>query len=480
MAEKSLRRRVLDGVFWLTGVKIVGQVVSWTITIYVIRILSPNDYGLVAMAGVYISFVTLFSEIGLSAAIVQKKDISQQDLSNIGWAVLALNLALYAFSYLAAPFVADFYNEPRVSDVIRIASSILIFRSIGLIPSNMLVRELMFDKQSQAELAANTTGGITTLALALQGFGVWSLVFGTLTMEIVRTSLCYLFFPWKPELSFSFAQVRGMMQFGAKAALGRFMWYLSANMDLLIAGKLLGKTQLGYYAIAVQLALMPLDKLMGSTISQVAFPAFSRTQDDLTVLRRYYLKIVNVVAFVSFPVFWGIFLVAESAVPLFLSEKWLPVVLPLQILSMVTAFRAIHLVNAPLEMAVGRPGVSILNFGIIISVLALSFLAGASFGLIGLAYAWLSFPVVFLVTTSITLRLIGLPLGVYLKELKHPFLGTGFMVALVFLMQELLLDDMGFVAHVAGTVVLGVAAYVLYYATFNRAMFTEARKLLRR
>ena len=479
VSERSLRRRLLDGVFWLTVVKLFGQVISWTITVYVIRILSPNDYGLMAMAGVYIGFITLFSDVGISAAIIQKKDLNQEDLSNICWAVLSINLALYALSFFSAPLIATFYNEPRVADVIRVASIVFIIRCVGLVSYNMLTREMIFNRQSQAELIGNTSGAVATLWLAMEGFGVWSLVYGSIIIEIVKNLLFFLFYPWKPEFSFSFSKVKDMIHFGSKVAVARLFWYLSANMDLLIAGKILGKTQLGYYAIAVQLAMIPLDKMV-STISQVAFPAFSKVQDDPALLRRYYLKIVNLVAFASFPVCWGIFLVAESAVPLFLSGKWLPAILPLQILSMVTAFRAIHIMNAPLEMAVGRPGITIRNFVIIVSVLALSFFIGSSYGLEGLAYSWLVFPVVFLITTSITVRLIDLSLAEYFKELRHPFLGTGFMLLAVWLGQKLVLVNHGLVARATGSVALGLASYLLYYVLFNREMFAEAKNLLKR
>ena len=471
---------MLDGVVWVTVVRVLGQVLSWTITIYVVRILSPDDYGLMAMAGVYMSFVVLFSELGLSAAIVQRRELGREDLSNVAWAVLSINVALYALSYAAAPLIAAFYNEPRVADVMRVAAIVFVVRSIGVVPSNMLSRELMFNRQSQADLIGSVSGVVATLILALEGFGVWSLVYGTITIEVVRTLACFLFYPWKPELTFSLSRVKDMIDFGWKATVARFIWYLYANMDLLIAGKILGNPQLGYYAVAVQLALMPLDRLMGSTVSQVGFPALSKVQDDPATLRRYYLKIVNLLAFVSFPVCWGIFLVADSAVQLFLSEKWLPAVLPLQILSMVTAFRSIHLINAPLEMAVGRPEVTIRNFALIVLVLAASFFVGSSYGLEGLAYSWLVFPVVFLITTSITLRLIGLSLGAYLKELRHPFMGTGFMVLAVTLSQKLVLDHHGLVAQLVGTMLLGLVSYVLYYFLFNREMFTEAREILKR
>jgi O-antigen/teichoic acid export membrane protein len=236
---------------------------------------------------------------------------------------------------------------------------------------------------------------------------------------------------------------------------------------------------LGYYSVAVQLALIPLDKMV-STIAYVAFPALSKVQDDPAMLRRYYLRIVNVVAFASFPACWGIYLVAESAVPLFLSEKWLPAILPLQILSMVTACRAIQTINAPVEMAVGRAGIALLNVAMIGSVMALSFFVGSSHGLEGLAYAWLAFPMVFLITTSITLRLIGLSFVDYFKGLTHPFLGTVFMVLAVLLAQKAFLEGLGLAGHLAGSVFSGLVSYVLYYVLFNRDMFVEVRNFLRR
>jgi len=478
LPERSLKRRLLHGLFWLTAAKIIGQAITWTITIYVVRILSPNDYGLMAMAGVYLGLIILFNEVGLSAAVIQKRDLDQEDISNICWAVLFVNLVLYALSFLSAPLVATFYEEPRVTQVIRLLSVVLIIRSLGLVSNNLLTRELIFNKQSQAELIGNVSGAVTTLLLARHGAGVWSLVYGQILTELVRNALFFFFHPWRPVFSFSFVKAKKLIDFGFKVVLARLFWYLSANIDLLIAGKILGKTQLGYYAIAAKFAFIPLDKA-GFTISQMAFPAFAKVQNDPVLLRRYYLKIVNFVAFASFPVCCGIALIAESAVPLFLSEKWLPAILPLQILGMVTAFRALHVVTSQLEMAIGRPAITMRNYMIIAIVLAVSFFIGSFHGLKGLAYAWLVFPVASMITTSITLRIIGLSLAEYVKELRHPILGTGFMALTVLSGQEWLLANHGLVAHVAASSTLGVASYLMYYVLFNRRMFTEAKALLK-
>ncbi len=479
MTEKSLRRLVVDGVYWFTAVKILSQVISWAITIYVMRILSPSDYGLMAMAWVCLGFIGLFNEVGLGAAIIQKKDLSQDDLSSICWGVLAINMVLCLFALLSASFVSDFYQEPRVADVLRVASIGFLIRGVSLVPNNILARDLAFSKQSQADLIASVSGAVATLGLATEGFGVWSLVFGILVQDIVKTLLSFFFQPWKPSLSFSLSRLKGFVQFGAKVATTRVLWYLAANADVLIAGKILGKAQLGYYSVAAQLALIPVDKMV-STITYVAFPALSKMQDDPAMLRRYFLKIVKIVAFAMFPACWGIHLVAESAVLLFLSEKWLPAVLPMQILSMVTACRAIQAINAPLEMAVGRAGIALLNVAIIGSVMAVSFFVGSSYGLEGLAYAWFAFPMAFLITTSITVRLIDLRLAEYFRELTHPFLGTGFMALVVLTGQRLVLASCGLAAQVAGSVLLGILSYLLYYVLFNRQMFVEVKSILRR
>lgn len=477
-AERSIRRLIRDGVFWMTAAKVVSNLISWTITIYVMRILSPSDYGLVAMAWVYLNFVTLFNELGLNAAVIQKKDLRREDLSNIFWAVLYINVALYAFSFLAAPLVARFYEEPRVTELIRVAAAGLVIRSLGFIAMSMLTREMAFNRQSQAEVIGNAAGAVATLWLAMQGFGVWSLVYGYLLMEIVKNGLSILFYPWWPRFSFSLSTVGAMMDFGSKIAVARVFWYLYSNMDVLIAGKLLGKMQLGYYAIAVQFASVPLDKMV-STISQIAFPAFSKVQDDPALLRRYYLKMVNFVAFVIFPVCWGIALVADSAVPLLLSEKWLPAILPLQILSVVASLRAIHMMNAPLTMAIGRAGLTLANNAIITVVLAVSLTIGSSYGLKGFAYSWCVFPLVFLITTWVTVRLIGLSLTDYFKELRHPFLGAALMVLSVLLCQKLILADYGLLAQAAGSAAVGIVSYVSYQVIFNRGIFAEVKNMLR-
>ena len=477
--EKSLRRRVLDGIVWLTALRVFGQAISWTITVYVVRILSPQDYGLMAMSGLYVSFIALFNEVGLGTLIVQRKNLTQEDISSIGSAILVFNASLYVLSFLLAPIVAFLFNEPRLVEIIRVSSAALIIQSVGIVSYNLLSRQMAFDRRSQAEMIGALLGALSVLWLAIHGFGVWSLVFGNIVIDCVKNSLFVFFCPWRPKFAISPRKIKELLPFGSKVVLARFFWYFASRIDFMIAGRVLGKTQLGHYAIALQFASIPLDKI-ASIITQIALPAFSQVQDDHVALRRVFLKIVKFLAIISFPIFWGIFLLADYAIPLLLSDKWSDVILPLQILCVISGFRAIESMNAPLAFAIGRPDITMVNNLLMGAVLGLSFFIGSMYGLNGLAYSWLIFPAISLITTWISARLVGITLTEYVKQLKHPFLGTVFMVVVVFLAQNLVLSALSPVAHVVVAGTLGVGFYFLYQLLLNRLIFVEARDILKR
>ncbi len=476
----SLKSRVVNAVLWLGITKFLGQALSWIITIYVVRILAPEDYGLMGMAGVFIGFVILFNELGLGSAIIHKKKLAEDDISNIFWLVFLLNVGLYLLSFIISPLIAGFFNEPRLIAIIRVIAINMIISSLGFISYNMLTKELTFSRRSQAEFIGNLSGGIATFLFAMNGLGVWSLVYGSIILTAVTNLLFYIYHPWRPGFSFSFSKIKEMFNFGLKVAIARFLWYVYTNSDFLMAGKLLGKTALGYYSLAFQFASIPLDKIV-SLVTQVAFPVFSEIQDDAERLKRYFIKMVRVVAFITFPIFCGIALTADDAVILFLTEKWRLTILPLKVLCIVSTLRAIYTINAPLVMAKGKPAIAVLNHLIFAIFLSIAFYIGSFYGLDGLAYSWLIvFPFLFLITTYISLKTIGLSMMEYFKELRHIFIGSLFMAASVIIIQGTFLAGLGHLDRIIGASLTGAAAYLLYYFIFNREMLAEARAVLKR
>lgn len=478
--KAPLKARVVNAVFWLGATKIFGQAISWFITIYVARLLQPGDYGLMSMAGVFIGLILLFNEVGLGAAIVQRETITREDLSNIFWVVILLNAALYLISFTLAPFIAVFFNEPRVVSIMRVIAINFMISGIGLVPYQMLSREMTFSKRSVAEFIGNLSGGIATLLFALKGAGVWSLVYGALAVSAVTNLLYCVFYPWKPTFSFAPSRIKGMINFGAKVAGARLMWYTYSNADYLIAGKLLGKSALGYYTLAFQFASVPLEKIV-SLYTQIAFPAFSEIQNDTERLKKYFLKSVNLIAFITFPLFMLLFLTSNDAVNSLLTPKWGPIILPLKILCVVSTLRAVNALNIPLVLARGRSGLAMLLNLIAAIVMPIAFYIGSFYGLEGFSYSWLfAFPALFVIITYISIKQIGLGLLEYLMELRHACVAAVFMVVLVLFLQQIVWTGLSGPVRFAASCVIGVVSYCMYFLIFNRAIFSEVRSILKR
>jgi teichuronic acid exporter len=475
----KLGTAIRDGVFWIGVSKGITQLLSWAVTILLARILAPDDYGLMGMAGAYIALLVLFNEFGLGAAIIQVKDISEDDINNIFWLVLLVNGVLCSLTAAVAPFVSQFFNEPRLTLIIRVMSLSFLVSGISLIPSFMLTRNMSFNKRAIAECCGSATGAVVAMTCAVQGLGVWSLVFGSLALEVTKNAMYFFFHPWIPRFAFSPMNISKLVSFGLKVAAARMFWYLYNNADFVVGGKLLGKVSLGYYSLALQLASMPLDKIV-SIVAQVAFPAMSQVQADNQLLRKYLFQFIRWTAFVTFPMFFGLLTVCDLAVPLILTDKWLPILLPLKILCFVSAFKAISAIYGPVLLAKGNAGLMGLNNAVMAVVLTCSFYVGAQYGLDGLAYAWLVFPLLFCVTSYVSLRSIEATILDLLKAVKHPIAATVLMSLFTELAQHVALADLGLAEKLVGTIVVGAATYCGYFYLFNKELFLETRALLTR
>jgi O-antigen/teichoic acid export membrane protein len=473
MDVHALRQRFISGVFWLAATKALGQAITWGITIVVVRLLAPSDYGLMGMAVLFTSFLLLFNELGLGAAIIRYPALGANQLSDLRWAILAVNVALCVLVMALAPAVAAYFHEPRLTTILRTLGALFVVQGFGVPSACLLQREMSFKRKSQAELIGNLGGGLATLGGAAAGLGVWSLVNGYLVQQVVMNVLYWIYRPVPFTRQFSFANVRQFVNFGVQVASSKILWYGSSNADFLVVGRLLGATQLGYYSLAFQFSSLPLDKIV-SVVTQVAFPSFSALQNDGSTLRRYYLKLVSLVALATFPMFMGLFLVADSGVRLALTDKWVAIIFPLQILCVVSCLRAIETLNTPLLLARGRSGIVLFNNVLQVVVLPAGFLIGARYGLGGVAIAWLlAWPVLFAVVTYQTIGVAGLKVKDYLGALLHPVTGSAVMVALVLLAQNRFLQMAAPSVQVAATCGLGVVFYALYHLAFNRAGIRE-------
>jgi O-antigen/teichoic acid export membrane protein len=474
LEAQVLKQRMVSGVFWLAATKAAGQAVMWLVTIAVVRMLSPEDYGLMGMAVLCMGFLLLFNEFGLGAAIIQAADLKDPHVSDLRWAILLINVSLFLLLLPCAPLVAAYFREPELVAIVRALGLTFVINGIGAPAMYLLQREMQFKKKSAAELVGNVAGGLCTLVAAWLGRGVWSLVIGYLVMQFSMNVLYCAFRPIPIRWTFSPANIRQFVRFGIQVALSKVLWYASSNGDFIVVGRVLGTLQLGYYSLAFQFSSLPIEKVV-SIITQVAFPSFAALQSDVATLRRYYLKLVGTVALITFPMFLGLLLVAESGVRLFLTDRWLPIVVPLQLLCAVSCLRAIETMNAPLLLAKGRPRIVVLNNLLQTIVLPTAFYVGTRYGLVGVAMAWvLAWPVLFAVVTSQTLRLVDLSWADYLRAISPAASAAAVMVGVVAAVQYFLLADADPLTQFAVTSSLGCITFLGYYGVFNRAGVREA------
>lgn len=475
--EIGLKKKVVSGAFWLTSLTFLGQIFTWSVTLIVIRLLQPEDYGLMAMATVFLGILMIFNEIGFGPAIIQKQEVGGLELKKAAGCLIIINIGLFCFLVATAPLVGRFFSEPRVSPVIRVLSINFIFISFYSVPHAKLQRELRFRTKAIIDLLGNLVLSATVLTLAISGFGYWALVFGQVGKHAFKAVIFNIPRNLRYSPSFSLKGMRDIINFGAVVSLNRLLWYFYSQADIIIGGRILGKQLLGVYSVAMQLVTIPLNKV-SPLISQIGFPAFSRIQYDLQSVQSNFMRLVRLVNTFSFPVFAGLAMLAPDAVPLLLGPKWKGVVFPIQLLSLVMPLRLIGALFAPVVVGKGRPEVITGNmlFGIVIMPIA--FIVGSNWGIIGLCYAWVgTYPLLFLIMSKRVCRVLHLPIRSLLGTIAMPLIGSSIMALGLFASKRQMSVLIPPVWLVVLLVCIGIALYFFTTLLINKNAISEIRSV---
>ncbi|MCL6582623.1 MAG: lipopolysaccharide biosynthesis protein [bacterium] len=479
--EISVRRRVRFAATWLAGTRLLGQLLTLGMTVLITRLLQPADFGLYGMANLVISFLTLFEGVGLDAAIIQKQNLAVEDADRSFWLMLLINLGLYGITFALSPLLAWFFRERQLSGMIRILGLNLILVALYGVPYNLMTRELAFDQRSKAELVSGVGHSLICLIMVLAGWGVWALVYSSLATPLIMLGLIYYYQPWIPRLCSPFSgESRGLLNFGSQIMLSRLLWYAYSNSDFLIAGRLLGKEALGYYTLAFEMASLPLEKVV-SMIPQIAYPTFAQVQHEEERVRHYFLKTCRLVALIVFPLFLGLFLVAEDLIRLVLTGKWAAAIGPLKILCLMSILRSLAVLGAPLTNALGRPNIALLNSLLCALILPPTFWVGARFGIQGISLAWLiAYPFLFLIITSNSIHTIRITLREYWLNLLPVIEASLFMLLVIFGLQSLFWSALTLWFRLFLTCFLGAVCYVGILWLANRSLLEELLEFIRR
>lgn len=476
--EDDLKKQVMRSVAWLGGMKYLGQIISWGITIWVIRILNPGDYGLMAMANVCINFLVMISELGMGAAIIQKKEIGSDQLSPIFGFIILSHSILCAALFLGSPFISRYYSEPRLVSILQVLSGNFLILSMYVIPQSLLIRKMDFKRKSIVDLTATVISGCTALFLALQGYGVWALIWSAIAVHIVNL-LGYNILVRNFILpSFTVKGIREFISFGAYTMGSRVLWYFYSKSDIFIGGRILGNQLIGIYSVALELSQIPLDKFM-PVINQVAFPAYSSIQSDLKLVCVHFLKAARIGSLVLFPIFWGLLSVAPELLGWLLGDKWSAVILPIQILCLIMPFVALGTLVSPMLFGIGRVDVNLMYVGIASVLMPLSFFIGAQYGVVGLCAAWVfGYTAVFFVTLKLSLPLIGASVMQFLSNIFIAPLAGGLMIISVFGIKYLAGDLLPIPLLICLLIITGGVTYCSFIFLVKRDVFCEAWSLV--
>lgn len=476
-----LRSRVLRALRWSAAAKLVGQVMTWAVTIVVIRLLEPKDYGIIAMALIFKDVMMMFNEMGLGAALIQRTTVNRHLLRQTLTLVLIGNILFALIMFFGAWPAAQFFGEPALVPVMQVLAIQFIIGAFEAIPVAMMERELDLKRKSIVFLTAQVAASVVTLAFAWHGFGVWSLVWGSLAGAVVRSVLSNFARPCPLVPSFDLRGMKDLLSFGGLVSVERLLWYFSNRADIFIVGRLMGTRSLGIYSVAMELSTLIMTKT-GEILYTVSFPAFSSIKHDLAQVSLYFMKAVRIMSFAAFPLFWGLSAVAPETVQLLLGEKWEEAGPILQLLCLIVPLRMLVNLLPPVLQGIGRPGRSVMNLVYSILLLPVAFWVGAdNGGLIGVCIAWLAmYPLAMLLMLRNALPLIGLPIRTFAIALLPSLSGAAVMYAAVWLARGLLPDAMPLALALAALVAVGVVVYAICAWLLNRAVVEEVLDLMRR
>jgi teichuronic acid exporter len=459
-SRRRLDRSLMHGVAWTSALKWGTQIFSWASTLIIARLLTPADYGLLAMANVYLGFILLVNEFGLGPAIIRQRDLTQDQISALGGVSVALSFGLWAISSIIAFPIAWFYEEQAVRWIIIALGSTFVTSGLKVLPRSLLVRDLRFKRAAAIDAVEALAGAAVTLVLAALGLSYWSLVIGGIVGGVISCIVALRWRPFPRQWPASFDLVKPSILFGWHVVVSRFAWYLYSNADIAIIGRLFDKVTLGAYGFAWSLASIPVTKI-SSMVGQVTPAIFSAVQNDREQLRRYMLKLTEGLAVITFPVSVGLALVAREFVLVVLGPEWRPAIVPLQLLSFYSGLRSITTLHPQILTAVGRSRDQMRYSLLALAVLPPMFFVGGKLGgASGVAWAWIiGYPLVMIPPFRAVFQITGITLGAYLSSLWPALLCSAGMAAAVLGVGRLLPEDRGPAEILVVESVLGAVVY---------------------
>jgi O-antigen/teichoic acid export membrane protein len=468
----SLRDRVRSAVFWRSGSQIVAQIITWASTFLVIRLLNPEDYGLVAMAALVVSLLSLLEGFGFASSLIQRESIEKNQVRQVFGLLILINLALATAQFLIAPVAAAYFHQPILVDILRMQALLFFTTPFLALPFALLSRALEYRKMAIANLLGSLSGAATALTMAVMGFGVWTLVYAPIVMFTVRAAsmtIAARSFYWP---SFSFRGAGAMIGFGGALTATQFFWFLQSQSDIFIAGRIYGAHDIGLYTTALFLTQMLVSKFV-PPLNDVAFSAYSQMHREQKPIGQAFANSVRLILTAVLPFYFGLAITAEPLVESILGQQWQATIPLVSLLAFAMPFMTLQILFAPATNALGRPGIALrVNIAGAL-IMATGFYVGVNYGVIGLARTWLvGMPLLTAVTMAMSMPVIGVSVAQLARAIA-PGLSASLAMAIIVVAVDSLLPPLAPLARLAVLAGIGVATYAALLLLFARTIVTE-------
>jgi PST family polysaccharide transporter len=475
----GLKHRTVGAVAWSLVETAGGQATSLLVFILLARLLAPDEFGVFALAGVFVTFLQLFMEQGFAAAIVHRKTLDPEHLDTAFVVAVVSGLVLAAICVVAAPLAGWFYDSPGLVPIVRGLALTLPINGFRTVPAALLSKRLHFKSLALRTLTANVAGGVVGIGMALAGYGVWSLVGYQIANVAAGVASLWHATDWRPRARFSMKHYRDLATFGVNIVGVNLLSFAFRRSDDLLIGYYLGAGPLGFYTVGARVIRVMVEVLT-ATVTKVAFPAFASIQDDRDRVRRSYRAAIRYAGAVSLPAFVGVAVLAPDVLRVLFGQRWEATAPVLQILALRGIRESVLRFNQSVFLGLGRPGwrlvMSLLNTVVSVAAVWIA-LAALHGGIVAVAAANVIGEYI-LVPVSLTLmsRVVGIGGRDVTAEVFAPAVGCVVMAGAI-LASNAVLASAPAVVRLAASACAGAAVYALVLQAMRPELLRDVRTL---
>jgi lipopolysaccharide exporter len=478
--EVSLSHRSAGGVIWNGATFATSKLLVLATTIVLARLLTPDDFGLVGIGLLVISYLDLVNDFGINAAVIQHRGDPVRVANVAFWVNISLAVVLTTLAIVGAPLVADFFDEPRATNVVRVLALTMLLTSAGAIHEARLRRGMHFSRRLLPELARAVAKGGTAIALALSGAGVWSLVWGQIAGELVAAACYWIVMPWLPRPTVDRRLTRDLFRFGSHIATVGLLGTVLRNIDYVVIGRALGTRALGLYTLAFRLPQLLVEGAV-TIVGQVAFPAFARVQAEPRRLRNGLLRGLRLTSLVITPLSIGLAFTADPFIRAVYGERWVAAIPVMQLLALYMLVQGATRLCGDVYKAMGRASLLSRLALVKLVVTVPLVLVAAEYGIVAVAAAQLlAASICTLLDAALAQRIVG----VTFTQLGNAFLpavraGTAMSIACLFAVLATNVAEVGATNRLLVIATVGAVSYSGALIGFDRSTFDELIGLVR-